>query len=112
MQKYFEQVEYDPFTKGSYNYAVATTEAQREIFLSVLIGGEDASRAYNESISIQLSGKINIENFKRAIQELINRHDILRSTFNHDGTLLFISEKGNANIEFLNSHNYFSIDFC
>lgn len=100
MQKYFEQVEYDPFTKGSYNYAVATTEAQREIFLSVLIGGEDASRAYNESISIQLSGKINIENFKRAIQELINRHDILRSTFNHDGTLLFISEKGNANIEF------------
>jgi len=101
MPRNLEQVDYDPFAQGTFNYAVATTEAQREMFLSVMIGGADASRAYNESISIQLNGNINIEHFNRAIQELINRHDILRSTFNNDGTLLFISNEGNANIQLI-----------
>ena len=99
MPRNFEQVEYDPFAQGTFSYAVATTEAQQEMFMSVMIGGADASRAYNESISIRLNGNINIENFNKAIQELINRHDILRSTFNNDGTLLFISSEGNANIQ-------------
>ncbi|KAA3617203.1 MAG: amino acid adenylation domain-containing protein [Calditrichaeota bacterium] len=39
------------------------------------------TEAYSEQISCQLNGRLNVDAFKRAWQEVLNRHDILRSAF-------------------------------
>ncbi|MCH7400137.1 amino acid adenylation domain-containing protein [Belliella sp. DSM 107340] len=62
-----------------------TSESQKEIWLSCVIGGDDANRAYNESISIELKGYLDFTSLKKAIFEVQERHDILKSTFSSDG---------------------------
>ena len=66
------------------------TESQKEIWLSCFIGGEDANRAYNESVSVKLEGQTNIEFLKQALVELVNRHEALRSAFSPDGKLMIV----------------------
>ncbi|MDX1935261.1 MAG: amino acid adenylation domain-containing protein [Capsulimonadales bacterium] len=61
-----------------------TTEAQKEIWFSARMG-DDASCAYNESVSVTLRGTMDIEAMRQAIHGLIERHDALRSTFTDDG---------------------------
>ena len=60
------------------------TEAQREIWLSAQMSDE-ASCAYNESCSVHLRGPLNMDALRGAIQELVRRHDALRTTFGADG---------------------------
>ena len=45
---------------------------------------DHGSTAYNESISFELKGKINIENFCYAVNTVISRHDSLRSYISSD----------------------------
>lgn len=66
------------------------TESQKEIWLSCFIGGEDANRAYNESVSLKLEGQPNFEFLKQALIELVNRHEALRSAFSPDGKLMIV----------------------
>ena len=63
----FEAVDFDPFAPNS--TTVISTEAQREIFTSVLLGGDAANCAYNESVTIKISGPLNKEllNVKMAV---------------------------------------------
>lgn len=85
----FETVDFDPFAQNS--TAVTSTEAQREIFTSVLLGGDAANCAYNESVTLKISGPLNKELLKDSFSKVIERHDALRSTFSEDGRSLFIS---------------------
>ncbi|MET0582430.1 MAG: aminotransferase class III-fold pyridoxal phosphate-dependent enzyme, partial [Pseudoxanthomonas sp.] len=64
-----------------------TTEQQREVWLADRMGSE-ASLAYNESISLHLRGRLDVEALRAAIQSLVSRHDALRSTFSDDGLTL------------------------
>ncbi len=86
----------DPSLGGSETSAVIqlevdTTEAQKEIWLAMLIDN-DTSLAYNESISLYLNGHVNHHNLEQALSETFNRHDSLRSTFSSDGTRMSIHE--------------------
>jgi hypothetical protein len=56
----------------------------------VMLGGEDANRAYNESVSLILKGDLNITALEDAIKELVGRHEALRATFSKDGRFMTI----------------------
>ena len=80
----FESIDFDPFE--SLVVQVPSTEAQREIYTSVQLGGDGANCAYNESVTIQLSGPLNKEYLRKAFEQVIHRHDALRAVFTDDGT--------------------------
>jgi amino acid adenylation domain-containing protein len=68
---------------------ISLTEAQREIFLATVLGN-DASSAFNESFSISLKGELQIELLREALNELIGRHEALRSTVDADGSVMHV----------------------
>jgi len=62
-----------------------TTEAQREIFHAVMMGDE-LNCAFNESNLFRFDGELNAAAMKSSIEDLVERHPALRSTFSADGT--------------------------
>ncbi len=79
------EVEFDPFAGPELLRLVPITESQAEIWAACLLGGDDASRAYNESVTLQLMGPLDRAAFQRALQALVQRHEALRSAFSADG---------------------------
>lgn len=59
---------------------VPLTESQMEIWLSARLSDE-ASCAYNESLTLTMRGKLNQAALHKALELLVARHDALRSTF-------------------------------
>ena len=87
-------VDFNPFDEGHpIEKVVAINQSQQEIFLSCLLGGPEANLAYNESVTLQLEGDFNTENFQKAFAQVLARHEALRSVISTDGTRLVIYEK-------------------
>jgi amino acid adenylation domain-containing protein len=63
---------------------VASTAAQKELWILTQMGAE-ASRAYNESVTLHLRGTLDVAAMRRAVQKLVARHEALRTTFSPDG---------------------------
>ena len=61
-----------------------TTESQREIFHSLMMGDE-ANCSYNESNVIRFDGALDTAALRAALLDLVVRHPALRSTFSGDG---------------------------
>ena len=61
-----------------------TTEGQREIFHSLMMGDE-ANCAYNESNVICFDGELDLPALRAALLDIVVRHPALRSTFSEDG---------------------------
>ena len=70
--------------KSEHQRIVATTESQQELWAAVRMWG-DASLAFNESSSLQLSGPLNLSTMQQALQVLVTRHDAMRMTLSADG---------------------------
>lgn len=85
-------INFNPFKGPSVERVLYTTQSQAEIWIACKMGGEDANRAYNESVSLILKGSLNNEALDDAIQKLVNRHEALRSTFSTDGRFMTIFE--------------------
>jgi len=83
-------VEFDPFAGPELQGIAHSTESQLEIWASCLIGGDEANCAYNESFSLLLSGILDHKAMLRALQDLTNRHEALRSCFSADGKYICI----------------------
>ncbi|HEX6911021.1 MAG TPA: amino acid adenylation domain-containing protein, partial [Longimicrobium sp.] len=60
------------------------TAAQRQLWIESQMG-DDASRAYVESVSVRLRGALDAQALRRALQALVDRHDALRITLTPDG---------------------------
>lgn len=75
---------------GSEPRQIPTTIAQKELWLLTRMGDE-ASRAYNESVTMHLRGPFNLPAMRRAIKRLIARHETLRITFSNDGEYQLIA---------------------
>jgi len=88
----FKQVDFDPFAQGEIINTATATEPQREIWTSCMLGGTDASRGYNESVSLRLKGKINVSFLQQAVEKLVIRHEALRSAFSLDGATIIIHD--------------------
>lgn len=63
---------------------------QEEIWMSCEIGGADANRAYNESISLQFNGHLNKDALQKAIEQLMHRHESLRTVINPSNVQLVV----------------------
>ncbi|MHC5823814.1 MAG: aminotransferase class III-fold pyridoxal phosphate-dependent enzyme, partial [Nostoc sp.] len=59
-------------------------EAQKQLWFLAQMGDE-VSRAYNQSSTIHLRGSFNLEAARKAIQEVVNRHEALRTSFSPQG---------------------------
>jgi len=60
------------------------TEAQKEIWLASQMGGE-AAVAYNESLKLQFRGAFDVEVFREAVRQVVQRHSILLANLSADG---------------------------
>jgi amino acid adenylation domain-containing protein len=60
------------------------TESQLEIWLSAQLGDE-ASCAFNESVTLRLNGALDTGALRTALNRIIDRHDALRATFSPTG---------------------------
>ncbi|MCW2121112.1 non-ribosomal peptide synthetase [Flavobacterium sp. 7A] len=81
---------FDPFAGPEIERVLYTTKAQSEIWSACYFGGQDAARAYNESITIELQGSLDLPAMELAIQNLIKRHEALRASFSTDGVYMTI----------------------
>jgi amino acid adenylation domain-containing protein len=79
------QVDVDPFGGPEIIRLAPSTESQLEIWVSCVLGGEDANRSYNESVSLRLSGEFDLHALEKALQQIVARHEALRSAFSGDG---------------------------
>jgi len=80
-----QPVEFDPFAGPVVVRTAPTTEPQREVWTASWID-PGSSCSYNESISLRLSGPLDIGVLQRAVDRLVERHEGLRSVFNASGT--------------------------
>ncbi len=71
-------------------YRIPATAAQKELWALAQIG-DDASRAYNESLKIDLRGPLDPAALHQAVRELVERHEALRAAFTPLGDELRIS---------------------
>lgn len=85
-------VDFDPFAGPPIEQIAPITESQAEIWTACQLGGEEASRAYNESVSLRLCGPLNRQAFERAWQTLIQHHEGTRCAFSGDGSQVLIFE--------------------
>src|SRR5205823_667138 len=63
---------------------IPLTDAQREIWFATQLGPA-VSTAYNESCTLRLHGPLQLEALQRAVQQLVERHEALRTTFSPSG---------------------------
>ena len=84
---------FNPFKGPEIVRIIPTTQSQSEIWTACMFGGEDASRAYNESVSLILLGDLNKAALEDSIQKLIGRHEALQATFSPDGRFMTIFDK-------------------
>jgi amino acid adenylation domain-containing protein len=72
-----------------FGYDIApTTEAQREIIHSLMMGDE-ANASFNESNRIVFDGPADLPALRTALTDIVVRHPALRSTFSADGQQQF-----------------------
>ncbi|MEG4217554.1 amino acid adenylation domain-containing protein [Microcoleus sp. Pol14C6] len=90
LQPKLTAVDFDPLAGGELFACVPATESQKEIWIAVQMGDE-ANCAYNESMCLRLQGNLDIESLRFSIQELVQRHEALRTTFSPDGSTLCIA---------------------
>nr|WP_321226034.1 amino acid adenylation domain-containing protein [uncultured Psychroserpens sp.] len=83
-------VSFNPFAGPAIEKVIHTTASQAEIWIGCKLGGEDANRAYNESVSLILKGELDKTVLESAIQNLVKRHESLRSTFSTDGQFMTV----------------------
>lgn len=69
---------------------IATTPSQVEIWLACKIGGKDANKAYNESVSVRLNGRLNVKVLQEAFLMVLKRHDGMRSVVSPNGKSFLI----------------------
>jgi len=96
------EIDFDPFAEGELLDAATTTSAQREIWVACQMG-DDASLAYNESITMECRGAFDVAAMTAAIQELPRRHEALRSTFSRDGKALCVAASTETQVVFVDA---------
>jgi amino acid adenylation domain-containing protein len=87
----FAEVDYDPFAEANLSRVVPTTEPQREVWLASQLSRE-GSLAYNESVSLALRGELDVSALRASVQQLVDRHEALRSTIGPEGQELCIAD--------------------
>ncbi|MEM1320999.1 MAG: amino acid adenylation domain-containing protein [Bacteroidota bacterium] len=64
---------------------IPLTEGQKEVWVEQQLG-QEAAAAYNLSSDIGLSGELQLDKLQEALQQLVARHEALRTRFNREET--------------------------
>ncbi|MGC6431607.1 MAG: amino acid adenylation domain-containing protein [Jejuia sp.] len=96
---------YNPFSGFKVAKVVAITQPQEEIWSACKFGGDDANRAYNESISLDFQGELDTTLLISSIKVLIKRHESLRSVFSANGRFIIIYEDIDIDINIVDISN-------
>ena len=91
---------FNPFAGPAIERVIHTTPSQAEIWIACKLGDDDASRAYNESISLILKGNLDKNAVQKALESLVARHEALRSVFSTDGRFMTIFEQLSITLDF------------
>jgi acyl transferase domain-containing protein len=67
------------------HHIIPLTEGQQEIWLLSQMQPE-ASLAYNESLTLELRGELNLNALQQSLQQLVDRHESLRTAICEDGS--------------------------
>ena len=68
---------------------IPLTESQREVWLATQMQPE-ANLAYNEGLSLVLTGELRADCLQKALELLLKRHEMLRATISADGRWLSV----------------------
>jgi amino acid adenylation domain-containing protein len=82
-------VDFDPFSGSPMELTAPTTEPQREVWAASQMSAE-ASCSYNESVSLDLQGPLDLDVLNTSVRALIQRHESLRSVFESTGTRMLV----------------------
>jgi amino acid adenylation domain-containing protein len=85
-------VDFDPFVDGEITLTAPATASQQEIWLGVQMS-QEANLACLLSQSLRFKGRLNTQALQTAFQQLVARHEALRTTFSADGTVLSIAKQ-------------------
>lgn len=88
---------FDPFAGPALLRTAPSTESQRELWTACGLS-EEASLAFNESGVLTLEGPLDVQALKKALNDLVERHEALRTTFSPDGLTLCISAPGEVEL--------------
>jgi amino acid adenylation domain-containing protein len=91
ISSHFKSVDFDPFADGEILLTAPATESQKEIWLSVQMS-DQANLACMLSQSLRLKGQLNLSALQQAFQQLMMRHESLRTTFSGDGSTILIAK--------------------
>ena len=94
------EVDFDPFAGPALAATAPSTEGQREIWAAAQMG-DDASLAYNESVSLTFEGALDAAAFRAAVTDLVERHEALRTTLSSDGLTLCIAPPTEQRVQLL-----------
>jgi amino acid adenylation domain-containing protein len=89
---HFIPIDYNPFEEAPYSKVGRVVDAQKEIWLSCVLGGKEAKLAYNESASLKLEGLLFQDYLIQACQTLVSRHESLRLEFATNGQWFMVRE--------------------
>jgi amino acid adenylation domain-containing protein len=91
--------DFDPFALGEIARVAKVTPEQQELWLSVELGGTAANLAYNQALALTLTGELDAVLLRRCLDELVERHEALRTTLSGDGTQLCVAASGSMPFE-------------
>ena len=74
---------------GQTSRALPLTDAQKAIWALTQLG-ENASRAYHESSTMDIPGPFDVTAIRQSLQELVNRHEALRIVFGPEGDFQYV----------------------
>lgn len=97
-EAFLESNDFKPFANSKPIKVASTTEAQLELFASCLVGGDDASRSYNESVSLHFKDGLDLPAMRSALTSTINRHEALRAVFSPDGKKISVYKEVPVNL--------------
>jgi amino acid adenylation domain-containing protein len=86
-----KSVDFDPFIDGEVLLIAPATASQKEIWLAVQMS-DQANLACMLSQSLRLKGQLNLSALQQAFQQLLMRHESLRTTFSGDGCTILITK--------------------
>lgn len=82
-------VSFDPFAGPAIVSTVPTTEAQREVWTAAQMG-EEASLAYNESVTLELTGELRTDALRQAFTHVVGRHEALHAVCDSTGKRMIV----------------------
>ncbi|HVY25575.1 MAG TPA: amino acid adenylation domain-containing protein [Polyangiaceae bacterium] len=97
---------FDPFAGPVIVATAPSTAPQREIWTACALG-DDASLAFNESVTVRLRGVLDPQALRAALSELVQRHEALRTTLSGDGLTLCV---GSPEPAALTEHDFSALE--